>query len=280
MIAEAQRAIDWAALRAPFDPRDIEWRIGQAGEKEDGKPWAKVLAYLTARAVQDRLDAVVGPENWRNEFAPLPFSGGDSQGCLCGISIKIEGEWVTKWDGADTTDFEAIKGGLSSAEKRAAVQWGIGRYLYDLGDSWAKIHAKGRHYANVRAKVSGHEKWLTFRWDEPDLPAWALPPAKDGERPVGTTSSVGAPSRSAASDESRPNGQRKARDTRTPQGAYVACLTKMTLINDQASLNTLEQAIIADARFNENDYRGRLLDALEERRRQVAQNHATQSYGQ
>ena len=38
--------------------------------------------------------------------------------------------WVTKTDGADDTTIEGAKGGISDALKRAAVQFGIGRYLY------------------------------------------------------------------------------------------------------------------------------------------------------
>ena len=79
-----------------------------------------VLPYITNRAIMDRLDMVVGPENWKNAFQPSPESG-----ILCGISIRINSEWITKWDGAAQTNYEAVKGGLSGAMKRAAVQWGI-----------------------------------------------------------------------------------------------------------------------------------------------------------
>ena len=44
-------------LRDPFAPGDIEWRVQTAGEK-NGKPWARVLAYVTNRAIMDRLDEV------------------------------------------------------------------------------------------------------------------------------------------------------------------------------------------------------------------------------
>lgn len=116
-----------AKLREPFAADEIEWRIGQAG-KSNGKPWARVLAYVTNRAIMDRLDDVCGPENWQNEYRAGPEGG-----IVCGISIRVHrGEWVTKWDGAENTEIEGVKGGLSGAMKRAAVQWGIGRYLYDL----------------------------------------------------------------------------------------------------------------------------------------------------
>ena len=73
---------------------------------------------------------------------------GKKKAQLCGISIwdsEKEG-WVTKWDGADDTAIEPIKGGLSGAMKRAAVQWGIGQYLYDIDDMWVDIVPYGKSY--------------------------------------------------------------------------------------------------------------------------------------
>lgn len=160
-------------LNAPFPANEVSWRIGQAGKASGGQIWAKVLAYIDNRCIMDRLDKVVGKANWKNEYAKGPEGG-----VLCGISIKIEGEWVTKWDGADNTDVEATKGGLSDSMKRAAVQWGIGRYLYDLGENFAQVvdkGTKGAHYANCKVKVNGKEEYATFHWLPPQN---VLPDAK------------------------------------------------------------------------------------------------------
>ncbi|GJG88240.1 hypothetical protein tb265_34210 [Gemmatimonadetes bacterium T265] len=161
------REITLERLRDPFAPEDIEWRVQQAGEK-NGKPWARVLAYVTNRAIQERLDEVVGPENWQNTFREGPAGG-----VVCGIAVRVpraDGtvEWITKWDGAENTDVEPVKGGLSNAMKRAAVQWGIGRYLYDLDEGWARVHDGGRLSAKTKDGA-----W--FKWDPPELPAWATP---------------------------------------------------------------------------------------------------------
>lgn len=155
----------FAQLREPFPASDIEWRVQQAGAGNKG-PWARVLAYVTNRAIMQRLDDVVGPQNWRNEYATGPHGG-----LLCGLSIRVGDEWITKWDGADNTQVEAVKGGLSGAMKRAAVQWGIGRYLYDLPEGWADIHDKGANYQGP----NNQKNTPAFKWDPPDLPAWALP---------------------------------------------------------------------------------------------------------
>lgn len=160
-------------LQRPFDARDIEWRIGRSGVKND-KPWAMALAYLTNRAIMNRLDEVVGPEGWKNEFRE--FKVGESIGVLCGLSLKLDGEWITKWDGAGSTDFEPFKGGLSDSQKRAAVQWSIGRYLYNLDETFVECsltrgQGKEWNYAQTKEKVA-------FFWKTPTLPDWALPNSK------------------------------------------------------------------------------------------------------
>ncbi len=140
-------------LRAPFAPEEIEWRVG-ATTKDKTKGMA--LAFVTNRAIQNRLDEVFGCFGWKNEYREWR---GNAQ--LCGISVKYEGEWITKWDGAGDTDWEAVKGGLSDAMKRAAYQWGIGRYLYNLEPVWVPIKQVGKSYV-----IDG---------PPPNLPDWALP---------------------------------------------------------------------------------------------------------
>ena len=158
---------DLAALAAPFAAADVEWKPG-ATTRDKKKGLA--MAYLTSRAIQDRLDEVCGPAGWRNEFTPGPAGG-----VLCGISVRVTyadgtAAWVTKWDGADNTDVEAVKGGLSSAMKRAAVLWGIGRYLYGLDAQWVELDAKGRFAQPPRLPASC-------------LPAGAPPQRPQRQRP-------------------------------------------------------------------------------------------------
>ncbi|EPR9124838.1 Rad52/Rad22 family DNA repair protein [Cronobacter sakazakii] len=159
--------MDLNKLDEPFTPEDIEWRIQQSGKTRDGKVWAMVLAYVTNRAIMKRLDDVCGKAGWRNEYRDIPNNGGVE----CGISIKVDGEWVTKWDAAENTQVEAVKGGRSGAMKRAAVQWGIGRYLYNLEEGFAQISTDKKQGWN-RAKL---KDGTGFFWLPPSLPSWAVP---------------------------------------------------------------------------------------------------------
>lgn len=130
-------------LSQPFAPQDLEWRIQTAFE--DGKHGIAV-PYVTNRAIQNRLDEVVGIPNWYNRFKPW-HGNGKKESQICGISIFFEEHgFITKWDGAEDSDIESVKGGLSDSMKRAAVQWGIGRVLYSMDTVIVKIEKKGRGF--------------------------------------------------------------------------------------------------------------------------------------
>jgi hypothetical protein len=127
-----------ADLARPFPPERVSWRVGSTTQD---KKRGMALAYIDARDVMDRLDEVCGPEGWSCRY---PATSGKA--VLCEIAIKIGGEWVGKEDGAGDTDVEAEKGALSDAFKRAAVKWGVGRYLYDLDSPWVELEAAGKSY--------------------------------------------------------------------------------------------------------------------------------------
>ena len=142
-------------LSKPFDASKVSWRIGNTNAKKLGvKPWqatkGSALAYIDARDVMERLDSVVGMENWQCRY---PF-----QGC-CELSIKIGDSWITKSNMAGETQVEAEKGQASDAFKRAAVLFGIGRYLYDLPFIWIDLD-NGSISDNQRKSLSERlAKW-------------------------------------------------------------------------------------------------------------------------
>lgn len=163
-------------LQRPFDEEDIQWRVQQAGVPSSGKPYVMAIPYVSNRAIQKRLDEVFGAFGWENAYKPTP----DGKGYLCGITIHLDNKTVTKWDGAEYTNIEPLKGALSDAMKRCAVQLGIGRYLYQLDVCFAECYiVENRrdainlhtHYPN---KQNRSIKQL-ISWSNPSLPAWALP---------------------------------------------------------------------------------------------------------
>ena len=159
------------ALRAPFPLNDIEWRPSQGGlgRKKNGQVWLKIVAYLNARAVMDRLDSVFGVGGWSHELRPVQLQKQGKSGVVItsGMICRIITKESVHEDISDLTDIEDLKGGASGALKRAAVHLGIGRYLYDLGDTYAEIYDKGsRWHAGNEAK-----NIPSFNWDPPDE-AW------------------------------------------------------------------------------------------------------------
>jgi hypothetical protein len=130
--------IDLSKLTAPFDPAKVSWRIGSTtADKKRGM----ALAYIDARDVMERLDAACGIAGWQCEY---PHA--DGKKTVCSIGIKFGDEWIWKADGAGDSDVEAEKGALSDAFKRAAVKWGVGRYLYDVDSPWVEIEPMGRSF--------------------------------------------------------------------------------------------------------------------------------------
>jgi hypothetical protein len=112
----------WGLLAAPFTEDEIKTR-SQAGRQ---------LQYVTARSVMNRLDDVVGPANWWDDFVPLEHA------VICRLTIRLpDGTTITKSDAggyagmADPGDDD--KSGFADAIKRAAVKFGVGRHLYGDG---------------------------------------------------------------------------------------------------------------------------------------------------
>ena len=106
-------------LTAPFEAQDVEWRIQQTTQD---KSRGLAVAFITSRAIQKRLDETVGPFHWKTEFSPWHQIGNGSQLCALSIYDEERKEWVTKTDGAENSDIEPVKGGLSSGHSRLSGQ--------------------------------------------------------------------------------------------------------------------------------------------------------------
>tara|TARA_Y100000310_G_scaffold250551_1_gene256797 strand:+ start:116 stop:820 length:705 start_codon:yes stop_codon:yes gene_type:complete len=160
----------WGRLAEPFDPSEIVWMPGSVSPGRDGRPArAQLLAFMNARAVMDRLDEVCGPDGWFDEY-----TAGPDGGVLCKLHVRgPDGVWIAKQDGAPATHIEAVKGGISGALKRAAVRFGVGRYLYFLDASWVDVEERrpggpSVYVSSKKDNIRGHAK-------TPELPGWALP---------------------------------------------------------------------------------------------------------
>lgn len=128
-------------LAKPFDAECVKWRIQVTNnEKTSGL----AVAYLDSRTIAKRLDEVVGQMRWKDEYKPW-ITAKNNASQICTISIYDDSlkEWISKSDGAELSNYSPIKGGLSDAFKRAAVKWGIGRYLYEIKPVWVNVYMRG-----------------------------------------------------------------------------------------------------------------------------------------
>lgn len=156
-------------LASEFPREAIHWRAQTLTRNGDK---ALALAYLDARDVMDRLDKVCGPANWQTRYIETARGR-----VLCEIGIRIGDDWVWKSDGAGDTAVEGEKGGISDALKRAAVQWGIGRYLYRLDAVWAPCETYEKNGKKVWSAWKG-SPWDAVR-GKPAPQQNPKPPAPD-----------------------------------------------------------------------------------------------------
>ncbi|MFD2607877.1 Rad52/Rad22 family DNA repair protein [Deinococcus taklimakanensis] len=144
-------------LQAPFPAHAVAWK--PAAYSKD-RTRALMLAHIDARSVQDRLDAIC-PDAWTFEIEVIP---GTEQPTVKG-RLTVLG--VTREDigEAQPGELGTLKAASSDALKRCAVQFGIGRYLYDLPRQWVDWNDARREAVSP-----------------PQLPDWARP---DHERSPG-----------------------------------------------------------------------------------------------
>jgi hypothetical protein len=143
-------------LSAPFAVGEVKFKPQSVKGNR-----AMALAYIDSRAIQDRLDEAVGVENWQDDYELL----GDGS-VVCRLQVQIDGRWITKTDVGSPSEqpdcHDRLKAAFSDALKRAAVKYGIGRYLYRLPILWADFDPVKKQFVAL-----------------PQLPAHALPsPAK------------------------------------------------------------------------------------------------------
>src|SRR6187402_3454549 len=150
-----------AALAGPFEPREVKFKPQMVKNNR-----CLAMAYIDARLIQDRLDEVLGVENWEDGYKILPDGS-----VMCRLRLKLGDRWITKTDVGSPSEQpdvgDRLKAAFSDALKRAAVKFGIGRYLYRLSAQWVD-------YDPVKKKIV----------QPPQLPAFALPKKPAAAKPA------------------------------------------------------------------------------------------------
>jgi hypothetical protein len=156
-------------LAAPFPANEVRWKPQSVSGNR-----ALAICYIDARAVIDRLDDVLGIDGWTDAYEIL--SDGSA---VCTLRVRIGEAWVSKQDvggpSEQPDEGDRRKAAFSDALKRAAVKWGIGRYLYRLPSQWVDYDPQKRRFIRM-----------------PTLPPSVLPPASP--RPTPSPQPNGPPS--------------------------------------------------------------------------------------
>src|SRR4051812_48105328 len=124
------------ALSSPFELTEVKFKPAVvSGDR------ALALAYVDARVIQDRLDDVLGVLGWQDNYKVL-----EDGSVVCRLRLRIGDEWITKVDVGSQSDQgdpgDRRKAAFSDALKRAAVKFGIGRYLYRLPQQWVDYDSR------------------------------------------------------------------------------------------------------------------------------------------
>jgi hypothetical protein len=150
-----------AALSAPFEATEVKFKPQAVKNNR-----ALALAYVDARVIQDRLDDVLGVEGWQDEYQLLPDGS-----VMCKLQLHLGDRWITKMDVGSPSEQpdggDRLKAAFSDALKRAAVKFGIGRYLYRLPSQWVDYDSMKKQFVKT-----------------PPLPAFALPRRLPAEQPA------------------------------------------------------------------------------------------------
>jgi hypothetical protein len=134
-----------AQLRRPFTPEAIRFKP-QTVTKDQKK--AMATFYIDARLVAERLNAVLGPDAWEDDYRLLVDHTPEAFKRLhFPVECRLTVAGVTKVDVGNyqkpEPDDKAMKSAYSDALKRAAVKFGIGAYLYGLPKLWEETKVGG-----------------------------------------------------------------------------------------------------------------------------------------
>jgi hypothetical protein len=112
---------------------ELEKPFGPDQEKTLPGPRGMILTYIDARDVAERLDQVVGPHNWSARYESIgPLN---EHGVQCHLTVLDVTKAGLGYPNGQDEEGEPLKAAESDALKRAAVAFGIGRYLYRLNKS-------------------------------------------------------------------------------------------------------------------------------------------------
>jgi hypothetical protein len=140
-----------AALEVPFDPFQIEWRVMNTTKNREPIR-GQVVPYADQRAYTDRLNALFTPAGWTRKYTihtSANFERSQDKKIVAKVLVSCEltifglgSHSATGEEFAD--DPNALTAAEAQAFKRAAVCFGLGRYLYYFTGTWVDLDERKR----------------------------------------------------------------------------------------------------------------------------------------
>ena len=197
-----------SALAQPFDRSVIKWVVKATTDGKEGKRRGLVAAYADPRAYSDRLNQLLTPMGWTQEYSMHVVqdfqrkNGGKETFVsakvmvICRVTILgLNSHSGTGEEWADNDN--ALTSADAQAFKRACSCFGLGRYLYSVPQVWVELDEFKRP-----ARL-------------PDLPAWALPEGHRAQKGSQKSNGAGASAQTTGTGIANGNGHGSSQGANT-----------------------------------------------------------------
>jgi len=191
-------------LRKPLPGAWLRWTRGRVQKREGAAPRAQLLPIVHPAHLADWLDQIMGPDRWSVEYRPA------ATGVICRLGLRDDqGTWIYKeYNDAGSAAARPAAGGreaenpvsLADAFLRAAMLWGIARYLWTYNAPWIEL-VNGKVPRGTKIpfpnemlpepeRTEGPTKPMPYFVEEPVV----LPVGSNGSTTSRAPAPVGAPS--------------------------------------------------------------------------------------
>ncbi len=128
-------------LHRIFADEDHEFRVLPA---EEGASACKVLYFIRPTAIMSRLDEAFGPFGWHTSAHDVEGPAG-KRGLAVSLMVHVEGSEIARTGVGNqhASAYEGVVGAYDGAFARAAAQFGIGRYLWDIPEIFVEVDEAG-----------------------------------------------------------------------------------------------------------------------------------------
>lgn len=124
-------------LTAPFSPLAVRFRLAGPVRHQNGKLFARAVAFVPAFIIEARLDKVLGPEHWTFRWRALAVA---PEGTVLTVkgSLSLADRPPKEALGSHDARLGIGESAVTESLRACAALWGIGRYLQGL-DLWVPV---------------------------------------------------------------------------------------------------------------------------------------------